>query len=359
MKYLNALNLISGVGPQKIRTLLAHFGNGENIWKSELSDLKTGGIPEKLAEKIILSRRNINPEKEWEKIQRENVKAINFDSPSYPILLKEIPNPPYLLYTKGDLDFFNFSPSISIVGSRKYTAYGCQVATALSQDLSQSGLTIVSGMALGIDSFSHKGALAKKGKTVAVLGNSLEDKNIYPRDNFLLSKEIEREGALISEYPIGTPAGPFTFPARNRLVAGMSLGTLVIEAGEKSGALITAQMALEFNREVFSVPGPIFSLASLGTNQLIKNGARTVTSAKDVLEEFSLDGISKKISSTPKIPENKIEEILLKILSTDPIHIDNIVKLSKLKTADVSSSVSIMEIKGWAKNIGGQNYIIT
>lgn len=359
VKYLNSLNLISGVGSQKIKKLLAHFETAENAWEAELSELKNSGIPEKLAEKISIDRKNINPDEEWEKLQKENVAMLTLDSSNYPELLREISNPPYILYVRGQLDFFNFSPSISIVGSRKYTAYGEQITTSFSQELAEAGFTIVSGMAFGIDSFAHRGALQKNGKTVAILGNGLDEKNIYPRENLFLAREIEKSGAILSEYPIGTQAGPLTFPARNRLVAGMSRGTLVVEAGEKSGALITAQMALESNREVFSVPGSIFSSASAGTNELIKKGARVVTCMRDILEEFDLENAFPKNAPTPKNPENETEKIILEILSIDPIHIDKLVKLSKLKTADVSSSLSLMEIKGWVKNIGGQNYIIT
>jgi DNA processing protein len=192
------------------------------------------------------------------------------------------------------------------------------------------------------------------------LGGSLDDANIYPRFNFNLAREIMDNGALISDYPIETPAGlPGNFPARNRIIAGLSLGTLVIEAGVESGTLITANCALEYNREVFSVPGSIFSTQSAGTNNLLRQGAKIVTGVKDILEELNLGEGREKTPAMPKIPENKEEEILLKYLSTDPLHIDNISKMSKLGAVSVSSTLAMMEIKGWVKNIGGQNYIIT
>lgn len=358
MKYLNALNKINGVGSQKVRTLLNFFGTAEKAWRAGLAELKASGISEAIAERICAERDNIDPDAEWERMQKENVKMITFDMPEYPRLLKEIANPPYTIYMKGKIDL-NATPMIAIVGSRKFTAYGSQVATTFARDLAAAGITVVSGMALGIDAIAHQGALSAGGKTVAVLGGSLDDKNIYPRNNFNLSREIMENGALISDYPIETPAGlQGNFPARNRIIAGLSLGTLVVEAGEKSGTLITANLAIDSNREVFAVPGSIFSPQSAGTNELIKKGAKIVTSVKDILEELNLSEDSETAGVLPKIPETKEEEILLKILSADPLHIDNISKLAKLETATVASALSMMEIKGWIKNIGGQNYII-
>ena len=295
-----------------------------------------------------------------EKLQKENIQLITLDSPQYPSLLKEIHNPPYIIYVKGNLladERLATAPMISIVGSRKFTSYGSQVAYSFAKELAQAGIIIVSGMALGIDSIVHRGALDGGGQTIAVLGNSLDDNHIYPRANFNLSREIMENGILISDYPIETQASEFTFPARNRIIAGLSLGTLVIEAGEKSGTLITSELALEFNREVFSVPGSIFSLQSVGTNSLIKKGARMVTSVKDILEELDLSANKIVRPAIIKIPKNKEEEIILKFLSADPVHIDNISKMSKLGTSTVASTLAMLEIKGWAKNIGGQNYV--
>ena len=358
MKYLNALNKINGVGPQKMRLLLRHFASPKHIWQATLEELQASRIGDKLAAKIIDEKKNIDPNQEWAKLEKENIRMITADSDEYPALLKEIPNPPYLLYVKGNYDF-NSAPMIAIVGSRKFTAYGAQAATAFAKDLARAGITVVSGLALGIDAIAHRGALDGGGKTIAVLGNSLDDKNLYPKANFNLSREIMDNGILLSEYPIETQAAEFTFPARNRLIAGLSLGTLVVEAGEKSGTLITSQLALEFNREVFAVPGSIFSTQSDGTNNLIKKGARTVTSVSDILEELDLSSEKEnKIQNIPKIPENQTEELLLKNLSSTPVHIDTLAKMTKLGTSSIASALTMMEIKGWIKNIGGQNYII-
>ena len=357
MKYLNALNRIEGIGAQKLRLLMAFFGNAEAAWKADFLALEKSGIGKAAAAKVVEQRKNIDPDTEWEKMQKENIRLIDWESSDYPILLREIPNPPYLLYARGNLDL-NSAPIISIVGSRKYTQYGKQVAENFSRELAHAGIIVASGMAIGIDSFAHRGALDASGKTVAVLADSLDDEHLHPRINFNMSREILENGLLLSEYAVPTESLPVLFPARNRIVAGLSMGTLVIEAGEKSGSLITATLALEFNREIFAVPGPIFSPQSFGTNDLIKKGAKVVTSIRDILEELNLGKIEKNNQSFLRIPENKEEEILLKILSTDPLHIDNIAKISKLGTVSALSNLTLMELKGWVKNIGGQNYIL-
>jgi DNA processing protein len=355
-KYLNSLNKISGIGAKKLKLLIDYFGNPQNIWQADIESLKQSGIGEKNSQNLFFAKKEINPDEEWEKLKRNNINIIHFNHPDYPKLLKEISNPPFLLYIKGNADSLDF-PAVAIVGARRASEYGLHIARTLAKDLAASGITVVSGMAFGIDSSAHRGALDAEGKTIAVLGDSLDDQSIYPRNNFNLSREIIENGALVSEYSVQTIAGKLTFPARNRIIAGLTLGTIVVEAESKSGALITARMALEANREVFSVPGSILSPQSAGTNELIKNGARVVTGIKDILEELDLAGKTLENKSVPK-ETNKTEEKILKILSGDPIHIDNVAKLTKLQITVLASTLSMMEIKGWVKNIGGQNYII-
>ena len=243
MKYLNALNKINGVGSKKMQMLLSFFGSAEKAWSASLGELIQSKIGEKISEKINSERKDIDPDLEWNKMEGANIQMITINDNAYPVLLKEIANPPYILYIRGNIDL-NSTPMISIVGSRKFTAYGSQVASTFAKDLSQSGVTVVSGMALGIDAIAHQGALDAGGQTVAVLGDGLDDESIHPRNNFNLSRDIIENGALISEFPLGTPPLAFNFPARNRIIAGLSLGTLVIEAGEKSGTLITASLSL-------------------------------------------------------------------------------------------------------------------
>jgi len=356
MLYLNALNKMTGVGAQKIKLLMNHFGSGEKIWQSSLEELIESGLNEKLAQNIIREKNIINPQEEWVKLEKENIHIIALDDPLYPQLLKEIPSAPYLIYVKGDYDF-NSAPMLAVVGSRKFSQYGRQATLALSKDLASAGITIVSGMAIGIDTFAHQSALSENGKTVAVLGSSLDDKNIGPRINFNLSRQIIDNGTLISDYPLETQATPQTFPARNRLMAGLTLGTIVVEAASQSGTLITANMALDFNREVFAIPGNIFSPTSQGANELIKRGAKMVTNVNDILEELNLKNFFQEKKMKEIIPDSPEEEIILKILSYEPTHIDRIIKISKMNTSIVSSTLIILEMKGCIKDIGGQNYI--
>ncbi len=275
-KYFNAFNLI-GLDPISFKKLLENFSSLEEAWQSNLE-----GILEKnIIEKIKWKKPKINPDKEYEKLTKKGIKVLTIKDKNYPKLLKEIYAPPAILYIKGKLS----EPCLSIVGSRQLSPYGYRTAPKLSFDLAKKGLTIVSGLAKGIDTLAHQAALKANGKTIAVLGSGLD--NIYPRDNKKLFEEITQNGAVISEFPLGAPPKGQHFPQRNRIVSGLSLGVLVIEAGERSGSLITARQALEQNRDVFAVPGPINSLTSAGTNGLNKMGAKPVTEANDILEELS------------------------------------------------------------------------
>lgn len=361
MRYLNALNIINGLGCQKMKMLLGVFGTAEKAWQADLKELEKSGIGDNIAQKIADERKNINPDEEWEKLKKENIKMITLTDENYPALLKEISSSPYIIYVKsaagGSYDF-NAEPMIAIVGSRKYTQYGKQAAENFARELARVGITVVSGMAIGIDSFAHRGALEAGGKTIAVLGSSLEDKNIGPRSNYELSRNIIESGALISDFPIGIASLPGNFPARNRIMAGLSLGTIVIEAALESGSLITANLALEFNREVFAVPGSIFSPQSEGTNKLIKSGAKLAASIADILEELNIEKRTAEENVKKIIPATPEEEKIMKNLSPEPIHIDRLIKITKLEASAVSGTLAVMEMKGMIRNIGGQNYIL-
>ncbi|MDD5397129.1 MAG: DNA-processing protein DprA [Candidatus Moranbacteria bacterium] len=360
MKYFNALNKIDGLGRKGLKMLANHFENSQQIWQASHALLVAAGVRKDVADKVVAARPLIDPEIEWEKVQQENIVVATINDPEYPSLLKQIPDNPYLIYMKGDLSCLDL-PMVAMVGSRKLTEYGNQVARGFAKELAASGICVVSGLAFGIDAMSHRGALEGGGKTIAVLGNSLDSVSIAPRSNFQLSEEILKAGGLlISEFPIRTNADKWTFPARNRLMAGMSSGTLVVEAAEKSGSLITANLALDYNREVFAVPGSIFSPQSVATHQLIKSGAKLVTCVKDVLEELKFDQpsfASQPKQKTPNFELSKSEQEIYDCLTHESLHIDRIGKLTKLDTATISSILAILEIKGAVKNIGGQNYI--
>ena len=357
MKYFNALNTIYGLGGKKMKVLANTFGTSEKIWQASFRELAATGIGEKICRKIVDQRPGIDPELEWNKLQKEHILILSEKDADYPPLLRQIPDNPYLIYMKGDLACLK-RPLVAVVGSRKLTAYGMQAARGLAHDLAKRGICVVSGLAFGIDACAHNGALVAKGKTIAVLGNSLDDASIAPRSNFNLAEDILANGGLlISEFPVPTSANTFTFPARNRIMAGMSLGTLVIEAAEKSGSLITANLALDYNREVFAVPGSIFSPQSTGTHKLIKAGAKLVCCADDIIVELKLAPTAPQEKKTFDFELSKDETTIYNILSHESIHIDIITKLTKLDTSTIASTLVMLEIKGAIKDVGGQNYI--
>lgn len=272
-------------------------------------------------------------------------------------MLKEIHNPPKELYIKGEITNQD-KVAVAVVGTRKYSQYGKQACLDIAGKLAKLGITIVSGLAKGIDTFAHQAALENNGRTIAVLGSGMDRKSFAPSCNYELGEEIAKNGAVITEYPEGTPGAIYTFPERNRIVSGLSLGVVVIEAPEESGALITASLALEQNREVFAVPGPIYEKNSQGTNQLIKMGAKLVTNIEDILEELNLSHLLETTEKKSIKPENKEEEIILSFLSLKPIHIDEIIKLSKLPVSVVNSTLTILELRDAVRNLGKNNYII-
>lgn len=283
-------------------------------------------------------------------------RKIALQDKEYPAILKEIHDPPKELYINGEI-INQDKVAVAIVGTRKFTQYGKQVAYDISGSLAKLGITIVSGLARGIDTFAHEAALESGGRTIAVLGSGLDRESFFPSSNWSLSEKIAKQGAIITEYPSGTRGTNFTFPQRNRIVSGLSLGVVVIEAPEKSGALITASLALEQNREVFAIPGNIYERNSQGTNKLIKMGAKLTTNIEDILEELNLTHL---LSAEKKInykPENKEEEIVLSLLSVKPVHIDEIIKQSKMPASSINSTLMILELKKVIKNLGKNNFI--
>lgn len=286
-KYFNAFNLINGIGPIAFKKLLSHFELLKTAWSANISEFSQTGLNKSVIEQIKIRRSQINPDWEMEKLIKEKVDLITIKDKNYPKLLKEIYAPPALVYVRGNLES-NDQFSLGIVGTRKLSPYGCQITPLITADLVRAGLTIVSGLAKGIDTLAHQATIKAKGRTIAVLGAGVDKKSIYPAINKQLAEEIVQNGALISEFPINTQPAVQNFPQRNRIISGLSLGTLVIEAPERSGALITARDALEQNRDVFAIPGHALSPNSLGTNQLIKMGAKLVTQASDILEELNI-----------------------------------------------------------------------
>lgn len=355
--FWHAFNCVENFGPQTFRKLTARFSSLGEAWQASQEKLLRCGISEKQLDKFADFRNKNSPEKLFGELAKEKIEILTIKDESYPPQLKEIPSAPPVLYIRGEKEILS-NKSIAVVGSRKFTAYGRRVTENICRDLVRAGLTIVSGLALGIDGIAHQATLDSEGITIAVLGTGIDDETIYPREHFNLAKSIiENGGTILSEFPPKTPSLKQNFPARNRIMAGLTLGTLVAEAAESSGSLITAGLALEFSREVFAVPGDIFSPQSAGTNSLVKRGAKLVASSADILEELN---ISRACSASPQKvfePKSEEEKIVWKVLDNIPLHVDKIAKVTKLDTATLSGALSTMEIEGAVKNVGGQNYI--
>ena len=357
-KYYNAFNLIPQIGPLRFKKLCSYFESLEQAWRANAQEFKKAGLEEKVANIILEERNKIDAEAEAEKLARENIEIVVLSDENYPALLKEIHQAPALLYVKGQLKKEEFT--IAIVGPRKISSYGRQVVEQFSRELSQAGMVVVSGMALGVDNLAHRECLKLKNRTIAVLGSGVNQNSVYPSANKKTAEAIAQYGAVVSEYPFGTPPLKQHFPARNRIISGLSLAVLVIEASEKSGALITANFSLEQNREVFAVPGNVYSLNSVGTNNLIKMGAKLVTNTQEILDELNLSSAAEFSKAKEIIPENEQEEIILKKLleSDEPIHIDKLSKLTAISATEISSVLTLMEMKGKVKNVGGMCYVV-
>jgi len=286
----------------------------------------------------------------------QETKTISIEDKNYPKLLKEIRNPPKVLYCRGEI--MPEENCFAIVGTRRYSDYGKQAALEIAGDLAEAGLIIVSGLAPGIDTFAHQAAVERNKRTIAVLGTGPDDESIYPRSNLKLAEKIlETGGCLISEYPPGTPGSLITFPQRNRIISGLSFGVLVIEAKQKSGALITASWARKQRRKVFAVPGSIYSLNSKGTHILIKKGAKLTESANDVLGELKIQELSIKSSFVQG--QNPEEILILNALKQEVLYIDKIIEKTNLTAQKTASTLAILEIEGKVKNLGGNIYAIS
>ncbi len=344
---------LTGIGPRKLLELMNYFGDIERAWNASLSGLKAAGLDLNLAQRVVSVRERVSLDQERERLAKINARAVIYCDGEYPPRLREIYDFPPLLYVRGD-SIASDESSLTIVGSRLPSSYGRQVVREIVRELSASGVTVVSGLARGIDAEAHRAALEGGGRTLAVLGSGVDV--IYPAENSGLADKIMHQGTLISEFPLGTTPKPYHFPRRNRIMSGISLGTLVVEAGERSGSLITADFALEQGREVFAIPGSIFSPKSRGSNRLIQEGAKLVAEATDILEELNLRAVARKESKV--LPENSIEEILLPHLSREAVHIDGLCRLSGLGITQVESTLAMMEIKGMVERTEGMSYIL-
>jgi len=355
IKYWVGFNAVPGIGRVRFNQLENHFESLEDAWRAGTAELRQAGLDRNSVKAITEWRPKISLEKEMKKLEQYGMEVITYHSDAYPARLKEIYDYPPLIYIRGDI-VAEDEWCLTVVGARRPTVYGRQVTDELVTELVRNKITIVSGLAKGIDSVAHSAALEAGGRTIAVTGGGVD--TIYPAENAGLARRIIKQGALVSEYRPGTKPRPENFPRRNRIMSGISLGVLVIEAGKSSGALITAHLALEQNREVMAVPGSILSPASLGTNQLIKEGARLVRNANDILEELNLTAVAEQLEMKEIIPSSDTEALLMKNLGAEPIHIDEICRTSDMPMAVVSSTLAMMELKGMVKQIGIMNYTL-
>jgi DNA processing protein len=355
IKYWVGFNAIPGIGRVRFNQLESYFGNLEAAWKAGPAELRQAGLDRNSVRAISNARPRISLEEEVERLERFGIRAVTWHDSEYPARLKEIYDYPPLLYIRGSIIAAD-EWCLAVVGTRRPTVYGRQVTEELVTELARSKITIVSGLAKGIDSVAHNAALDAGGRSIAVMGGGLD--TIYPAENAALARSIIKNGALLSEYGTGTRPRPENFPRRNRIMSGLSLGVLVVEAGMTSGALITAHLALEQNREVFAVPGSILSPASKGTNQLIKEGAKVVSDPGDILEELNLTAVAEQLEMKEIIPSSETEALLLKKLGAEPVHIDEVCRSSGLPMATVSSTLAMMELKGMVKQVGTMNYAL-
>lgn len=343
---------------KRIWNLVERFGSARAAWRASEQDLvETGGFSRDTAEALVRRRAEVDLEAALARLEKSNIKYVQFNDSGYPEMLRRIFDPPPGLFVQGTLPPAD-GLAVAIVGSRRPTPYGLAVAEKIAGELAQAGIIVVSGMARGIDSSAHQGALVAGGTTIAVLGCGVDV--VYPRENQRLMEKIISAGAVVSEYPPGTTPEPWHFPVRNRIISGIAKATVVVEAGERSGALITADCALEQGRDVLAVPGNISSPLSRGPNRLIKQGARLVENVADILEEIGVSSLFKpQAGKTPVFPRlTDGEKAVYHLLSHEPAHLDELISRSGLPAQEVLAGLMFLEIKGLVRQMPGKFYVL-
>lgn len=354
-RYWVGFNLVKGIGAVRFRRLLSEFESLENAWHAPSNALRKVGIGDKHLENFLLIRSQVDLDRYWETLQAKGIQVITWLDEAYPRLLREIDQSPPVLYVRGDVKVSD-EIAVAVVGTRRVTKYGRQITEEIASGLAQSGVTVVSGMARGVDAIAHQAALDAGGRTLAVLGSGVD--RIYPPEHRRLAERIVEQGALISDYPLGTQPDATNFPPRNRIISGLSLAVVVVEAGEKSGALITASFAADQGRDVFAVPGNVHAPQSVGTNRLIQKGAFPYLGVPDLLETLNIPRRVQQTSARQTLSANANEARLLQHLSGQPLHVDELSHLCQMPVSQVSSTLAILEIKGLAKSVGGMSYVL-
>ena len=350
--YWLAFSNVRGIGAVRFRKLLNFFGELSVAWQAERSELIIAGLTEKAVDQVLETRKTLKPENLDVDLKRKGIKYLTWNSPDYPRYLLEIAQPPPVLYYIGDI-LPEDDLAVAIVGTRNVTKYGKQITNDTASYLAGSGITVVSGLARGVDGIAHQAAIEAGGRTFAVLGSGVDV--IYPPEHRKLAREIVQHGAVISDYPPGTKPDGINFPPRNRIISGLSRGTVVVEAGERSGALITAKFALEQGRDIFAVPGSVLSQMSKGTNQLIAEGATPMTNPVVITDTLELARTGKE-RKTEQIEISAIEKNILRVLGDESLHIDEICARTSLTIEKLTAELTMMELKGIVQRENGMEY---
>lgn len=362
MEHLNAdsricwigFNLVKGIGPARLRVLLDYFGDIRSAWSASVEQLEAARLPARLIEALIEVRSGEQLDRLWANIQERNISVLTWDDPAYPRRLREIDQSPPVIYYLGEiLDEDQWA--VAIVGTRRSSSYGRQVAKELAETLAGQGITVVSGLARGIDAVAHRAALQVGGRTIAVLGSGVD--NIYPPEHRNLAQQVMVQGAIISDYPPGTPPEGPNFPPRNRIISALSQAVVVVEAGSRSGALITAAFAAEQGRSVFAVPNGIYAPQSKGANTLIHEGAQILLSPQDLLETLNLVQVNQQRTARLVLPADATEATIYELLGREPLHVDEIRAHSELPIEKISAALTLMELKGMVRQVGNMRYI--
>jgi len=346
-------NLVKGIGPVRLQSLLDHFGSLEIAWQARPHELQSAGLQQRVIENLLDVRQNTDLVNYYDSLKSKGIETLTWQDDGYPARLKNIPQPPPVIYILG-----NYTPddhwAVAIVGTRRITSYGRQVTEQTATFLSRQGITVVSGLARGVDGVAHHTALNNNGRTIAVLGSGVDE--IYPPEHRQLAEKIAIQGAVISDYAPGTPPDSSNFPPRNRIISGLSAAVVVVEAGDTSGALITATFAAEQGKDVFAVPGGIYSPQSKGSNRLIQQGAAPLLDPKDILDYLDIHQVEHYKQASLLLPADEVESALLKVIQLEPLSIDEIKAQSGLAVEKISASLTMLELKGLVRQVNGSSY---
>jgi DNA processing protein len=354
--YLIALSQVTHIGPVRLGRLRDHFGTLDSAWNANERELREV-LDERALRAVLTARAQVDPGAVLDRLERSGAKVSTVLDDDYPRILREIPGPPPVLYYRGTLQSQD-EPTIAIVGTRRATSYGREVTTRISADLASSGVTVVSGLAKGIDGFAHRAALDAGGRTIAVMASGVDI--IYPPEHRELANRIIESGAIVSDYPPGTKPDAPNFPARNRIISGLSLAAVVVEAPLRSGARITADFANDQGRDVYAVPGSILSTASEGTNKLLREGATPLTSARDLLDDLHLSGREPEPEPAQvAFPITDEERAIYALVTSEPQHIDELAYGAGLTISQASALMTMLELKGLVSNAGAQYFVAT